>query len=136
MILWLLSDTEVSHFRWDVLAPWDLVNSKSHFSGLDGITWDLGIFFKFFWFFDRRLIFFRCKENFGYLVLMLLCFIIGGGLQRFFRMCYHMFLWIAIRIATHVIILLGEFCIASNTLLLLAHYYINYCIPYYTFSLK
>ena len=65
-----------------------------------------------------------------------MCFPMGGGLERFFRMCYHGLPRVTIRIATHFIILLNEFCTASNALLLLAHYYIDYCMPYYTFSVK
>ena len=51
----------------------------------------LCFFFKFFWFFDRLLVFLRCKQNFGYLGLMQVCFIRGGSLERFFRMRYHIF---------------------------------------------
>ena len=58
----------------------------------------------------------------------------GGGLECFFRTHYHIFPWVTIRITTHVTIFLWEFCTVSNALLLLTHYYINHCVPYYTFS--
>ena len=48
----------------------------------------------------------RLKDNFGYLGLMLVCFIMGGDLERFFRMCYRIFLRVTIRVTTHVTILL------------------------------
>ena len=48
----------------------------------------------------------RLKDDFGYLGLMLVCFIMGGDLERLFRMCYHIFLRVTIRVTTHVTILL------------------------------
>ena len=90
-------------------------------------------FFKFFWFFDRLLIFLRYKHDFGYLGLMLVCFITGGGLGRFYRMRYDIFPRVSIFVTTHVTILLWEFCTVSNALLLLAHYCISRCMSYCTF---
>ena len=60
----------------------------------------------------------------------------GGGLEYIFKTRYHLFPRVTIRVTTHVTILLWEFCTISNALLLLAHYYIGYCMPYYTFSVK
>ena len=52
-----------------------------------------------------------------------------------FRTRYHIFPRV-ICVATHVTTLLWEFCTVSNELLLLAHYYMDYIMPYYTFSVK
>ena len=77
---------------------------------------------------------FQMKHDFCYLGLMLVCFTMVEGLERFFRTGYHMFSWATIRVTTHVTILLWGVCTVSNALLLLAHYYIDYCMPYYTFQ--
>ena len=60
--------------------------------------WYLVIFFTFFWFFARLLIFLRCKDNFGCLGLMLVCFTMSGGLDDFFRARYHIFPPITMRV--------------------------------------
>ena len=96
----------------------------------------LQLFFKFFCVFYRLLIFFRSKDDFCYLELILMCFAIGGGPERFFRTRYHILPWVTIHLTTHVIILLWEFCTVSNAQLLYVHHYINCCMPYYTFSVK
>ena len=134
LTLWLLSGTDVSHFTWIVLSPWDLVKCKSHFSVFDGIIYYLSFFSHFsvfdgiiyylsffsnpFDFFDRLSIYLRSKDNFDYLGLML-----GGGR-------YHIFPRVTICVITHVTTFLREFCTVSNALLLLAHYYIDHCMPY------
>ena len=118
LTLWLLSGTDVSHFTWIVLSPWDLVKCKSHFSVSDGIIYYLSFFSNPFDFFDRLSIYLRCKDNFDYLGLML-----GGGR-------YHIFPRVTICVITHVTTFLREFCTVSNALLLLAHYYIDHCMPY------
>ena len=118
LTLWLLSGTDVSHFTWIVLSPWDLVKCKSHFSVFDGIIYYLSFFSNPFDFFDRLSIYLRSKDNFDYLGLML-----GGGR-------YHIFPRVTICVITHVTIFLREFCTVSNALLLLAHYYIDPCMPY------
>ena len=69
-------------------------------------------------FFDRLSIYLRSKDNFDYLGLML-----GGGR-------YHIFPRVTICVITHVTMFLREFCTVSNALLLLAHYYIDHCMPY------
>ena len=100
-------------------------------------------FLSFWWyhlilchFFQILLILLSCKDDFGYLGQMLACFTLVGDLERFFRMCYRIFPWVTTRLTTHVTISLWGFCTVSNTLLLLAHYYIGHCMPYYTFSVK
>ena len=118
LTLWLLSGTDVSHFTWIVLSPWDLVKCKSHFSVFDGIIYYLSFFSNPFDFFDRLSIYLRSKDNFDYLGLML-----GGGR-------YHIFPRVTICVITHVTTFLREFCTVSNALLLLAHYYIDHCMPY------
>ena len=118
LTLWLLSGTDVSHFTWIVLSPWDLVKCKSHFSVFDGIIYYLSFFSNPFDFFDRLSIYLRSKDNFDYLGLML-----GGGR-------YHIFPRVTICVITHVTMFLREFCTVSNALLLLAHYYIDHCMPY------
>ena len=118
LTLWLLSGTDVSHFTWIVLSPWDLVKCKSHFSVFDGIIYYLSFFSNPFDFFDRLSIYLRSKDNFDYLGLML-----GGGR-------YHIFPRVTICVITHVTTFLREFCDVSNALLLLAHYYIDHCMPY------
>ena len=123
MILWLLSNSEVSHSRYLVLAPWDLVkwSPVSEIPIISPITLVFcSILFKSF---DKLLTFVRCKDNFGHLGLISVCFIIGGGLERCFRTRYHIFPMLIIRVTTHVIILLWEICTAFNALLLLAQYY-------------
>ena len=45
---------------------------------------------------------------------MLVCFTMGGGLERFFRMRYHIFLGVTICATTHVTILLWKFCTVSE----------------------
>ena len=91
---------------------------------------------KFFRFLSKLLIFLRCMGNFGYLGLMLVCFAMGGGLERILRSRYHIFPRVTIHVTTLVNILLCKFCTASNALLLIAYYYIGYCMLYYTFSVK
>ena len=118
LTLWLLSGTDVSHFTWIVLSPWDLVKCKSHFSVFDDIIYYLSFFSNPFDFFDRLSIYLRSKDNFDYLGLML-----GGGR-------YHIFPRVTICVITHVTMFLREFCTVSNALLLLAHYYIDHCMPY------
>ena len=80
--------------------------------------------------------FLKYNDDFGFLGLMLVCFTMGGGLEHFFRMRYHMYAPVTINITTHNTILLWEFCTVSNALQLLAHYSIGHCIPYHTFSVK
>ena len=118
LTLWLLSGTDISHFTWIVLSPWDLVKCKSHFSVFDDIIYYLSFFSNPFDFFDRLSIYLRSKDNFDYLGLML-----GGGR-------YHIFPRVTICVITHVTMFLREFCTVSNALLLLAHYYIDHCMPY------
>ena len=111
----------------------------------------LRFFFKFFWFFDRFLVFLRCKENFGYLGLMQVCFIMGGSLERFFRMryhifplaisyfhtryhfCYHTFMRVLYRFQRTTIIssLVADVLYASLSITYYAitHYCIGYCMP-------
>ena len=57
LTLWLLSGTDVSHFTWIVLSPWDLVKCKSHFSVFDGIIYYLSFFSNPFDFFENFNIF-------------------------------------------------------------------------------
>ena len=64
-----------------------------------------------------------------------MCLTIGGGgsgglLERFLRTCYHIFLRFTLNVITNVTIFLWEFFTVSNELLLLAHYYIDYCKAY------
>ena len=118
LTLWLLSGTDVSHFTWIVLSPWDLVKCKSHFSVFDGISSITCHFFQTLLIFLRLSIYLRSKDNFDYLGLML-----GGGR-------YHIFPRVTICVITHVTMFLREFCTVSNALLLLAHYYIDHCKPY------
>ena len=118
LTLWLLSGTDVSHFTWIVLSPWDLVKCKSHFSVFDGISSITCHFFQTLLIFLRLSIYLRSKDNFDYLGLML-----GGGR-------YHIFPRVTICVITHVTTFLREFCTVSNALLLLAHYYIDHCMPY------
>ena len=118
LTLWLLSGTDVSHFTWIVLSPWDLVKCKSHFSVFDGISSITCHFFQTLLIFLRLSIYLRSKDNFDYLGLML-----GGGR-------YHIFPRVTICVITHVTMFLREFCTVSNALLLLAHYYIDHCMPY------
>ena len=63
-----------------------------------------------------------------------MCFTMGGSLERFSRMRYRELPRVTIRYTTDFTILLREFCTVSNALL--ADYYIDYCMPYYTFSVK
>ena len=93
-------------------------------------------FFQILLIFCWLLIFFRCKDNCGYLGLMLLCFTVSGGLKCFFRMRYHIFQQVTVRVTTHFNIPLWEYCTVSNAPLLLACYCIVYCMTYYTFSVK
>ena len=65
---------------------------------------------------------------------MLMCFTMGGGLKRFFRTCYHVFRQVTIHVTAHVTIHLWYFCTVPNASLSLAHYYMGYCIPDYTFQ--
>ena len=51
-----------------------------------------------------------------------------------FGMRYDVFREVAIHITTHAKIFLWEFCTVSDVLLLLARYYIPYCMLHYTFS--
>ena len=86
-------------------------------------------------FLERIFIFFSCKDDFGYLGFILVCLTIGGGgsgglLERFLRTCYHIFLRFTLNVITNVTIFLWEFFTVSNELLLLAHYYIDYCKAY------
>ena len=74
-------------------------------------------FFKFIWFFDRLLIFVRCKDDFDYLGLMLVFLTMGGGLECFFRMRYQIFLRVTTCVTTHVAILLSEFCTLATACL-------------------
>ena len=67
--------------------------------------------------------------------LMQVCFTIGGGLKHFFRTRYHIFPNCHTRYHS-CYILLWELCNVSNGLLILGHYYISYCMRYYTFSVK
>ena len=134
--LWLLSGAEMSHFKWSVLALWDIVKCKCHFSVFLWYHLILCHFFKLFWFFERLLIFFRSENNSGYLQLVLVCFIMVGGLEQFFRMCYHSLPPVTIHVTTHVTIVLSGVCTVSNALLLLTHYNIGYSMPYYTFLVK
>ena len=89
-----MAGIDVSHFRWSILAPWDLVKYKSHFSFFDDITKYLVIFFIFLNFLADSWYFLRFKDDFGYLVLILVYLTGGGGLDRFFRPCYHTFPWV------------------------------------------
>ena len=91
-------------------------------------------FFQILWFFDRLFIFLRCKNGFGYLGLMQVCFTVGAGLSRFFRT--HYILFPRVTYVLPFMLSLWKFCTVSNALLLLVHYYISYCMPYYTFSVK
>ena len=90
--------------------------------------------FQFFLFFGIILIFFRCKDNVGYLGLMLVCSIMGGGVERFFKKRYHIFARAPIHVLTHVTIILGEFCTVSNGLLFLSCLCIDYFLPYLHFQ--
>ena len=93
-------------------------------------------FFQILLIFRRLSIFFRCKDDCGYLGLMLVCFTMSGDLECLFRMRHHIFQQVTVRVTTHVTILLWEFCTVSNALLLLACYCIVYCMTCYTFSVK
>ena len=62
-----------------------------------------------------------------------MCFTIDGGFKSFCRTCYHVFWQAAMRVTAHVTIHLWDFCTVSNAPLSLAHYYIGYCMPDYTF---
>ena len=60
--------------------------------------------FRSFRFFDRRLIFFRCKDEFGYFQLILVCFTLDADLERFLRTCYPVFPRAKIYVTTHAIV--------------------------------
>ena len=119
--LWLLFGNEVSHFRWGVSASWDLV--KWWWYHL--IFWH---FFQILLIFDRLLTFLRCKDNW--------LFGTDAGLVHYGWKPWTLFPRVTIRVTTQITTFLREFCTVSKALLLLAYYYISYCMPYYTFSAK
>ena len=115
---------------------WNIVKCKSHFTVFGDTFLYFSLFSNSLDFFYRHWIFLRYKDDFCYLGLMLVCFTMGGGLERFLRSRYHIFSRVTIHVTTLVIILLWTFCILPNAILFLDHYYISYCMLYFTFSVK
>ena len=104
-----------------------------YFSVFRDITWYFASFLKFIRFFEIFNIF-QVEGWFWLFWLILVSSTIGGRLECFFRMCYHMFPWVTILITTHATIRLWEFCSISNALQLLVHFQMCYCVPYRTFK--
>ena len=68
--------------------------------------------------------------------LKLVCSTMDRGFECFFRKFCHIFPWVTTLVITHVTICLWVFCTIFNTLALLVHYQMCYCVPYYIFSVK
>ena len=113
-----------------------LIYSKMHLAFLS-ISWYHLIrrhSFKFLLIFWQTFNIFQVEVWFWLFLLTLVCSTTGGGLECFFRICYHIFPQVTILFTTHVTIRSWEFCTISNALPLLVHYQMCYCVPYRTFK--
>ena len=110
--------------------------SKMHLAFFSISWYDLILrqFFKVHSIFWQTFNIFQVEGWFWLFWLILVCSTIGGGLECYFRMCYHIFPWVTILITTHATIRLWEFCSISNALQLLVHFQMCYCVPYRTFK--
>ena len=133
---WFLIGVKVSHFRRSAFRTLSKSGVQVLFLIILWYLLILCLFFQIFFIFWYIFMFFRSKDHFDYLWLMLVCFPLRGALQHIFKALNHALTCTTKRVTTYVTILLWNFLIISNALPLLARYQMCYCIPYHAFSIK